>query len=242
MRTGNKKQIYRCEYKYLIEKQEKERIISELGKALKKETGTEGCYQTRSLYFDDYWNRAYEEKKTGLAKRHKYRIRIYDYNDNLIKLECKSKQGNYIYKESLPLKRIEYEWLINGSYQFLLYKTNSLYKKFYMECISNYLRPKVIVDYNREAYFYEEDGVRITFDQNVRAGVLGFDLFDPCIPTLEVLDQNKIVLEVKFTGNLSSRLRSVLPPDSSELCTLSKYVLCFEKLHCVSQKKENRLA
>lgn len=242
MRTGNRKQIYRFEYKYLIERSEEEKLLLVLGNALKRETGTGGCYQTRSLYFDDYWNRAYEEKRTGSANRHKYRIRIYDYQDELIKLECKSKQGNYIYKESLPLKRVEYEWLINGSYQFLLYKSNSLYKKFYIECISNYLRPKVIVDYQRDAYFYGENGIRITFDHNVRAGVLGFDLFDPSIPTFEALNPNQVVLEVKFTGNLPAALLTALPPESSQLRTFSKYVLCCEKIQCISQKEENRLA
>ena len=39
-----------------------------------------GGYLIRSLYFDDYWNSAYEEKESGVLMRKKYRIRIYNYS------------------------------------------------------------------------------------------------------------------------------------------------------------------
>ena len=67
--------------------------------------GGEHGYSIRSLYFDDADYTAYEEKMVGTAVRKKYRIRIYNYDDNVIKLECKEKQGSYIYKRSAALSR-----------------------------------------------------------------------------------------------------------------------------------------
>ena len=41
------------------------------------------------------------------------------------------------------------------------------------------LRPRVIVDYEREPWILDAGTVRITFDMNVRAAVDGFDVFRP---------------------------------------------------------------
>lgn len=44
-------------------------------------------YLVRSLYFDDINNSAYYEKLNGVEKREKYRIRIYNFKKDIIKLE-----------------------------------------------------------------------------------------------------------------------------------------------------------
>ena len=44
----------------------------------------DGKYRIRSLYFDDYYHSAYEEKDAGVLKRKKYRIRIYGCSDKVI--------------------------------------------------------------------------------------------------------------------------------------------------------------
>ena len=64
-------------------------------------------YMIRSLYFDDCYECAYEEKLAGVEARSKYRIRIYNYSDSIIKLECKHKEGQYIHKTSATLTRAE---------------------------------------------------------------------------------------------------------------------------------------
>ena len=68
--------------------------------------------------------------------------------------------------------------------------------------------------------------MRITFDQNVRAAVGGWDLFDPKLPTLPVLDPGTLVLEVKFTEFLPEVLRQLRPRKAQEWSAVSKYVLC----------------
>ena len=87
---------FRNEWKYLISTSEKELLELRMKHLLKKDPhASDGGYMIRSLYFDDYWNSAYEEKESGVLMRKKYRIRVYDYSDRSIKLERKKKFGSY---------------------------------------------------------------------------------------------------------------------------------------------------
>ena len=75
----------------------------------------------------------------------------------------------------------------------------------------------------------DEGTVRITFDSDVRAAVGSYDIFDPSLPTLPVLEPGKLVMEVKFTEMLPQIVRDLLPPNAQEFTAVSKYVLCYEK-------------
>ena len=92
------------------------------------------------------------------------------------------------------------------------------------------MRPRTIVDYDREPWIMDAGTVRITFDSDVRAAVGGYDIFDATLPTLPVLEPGKLVLEVKFTELLPQLVRNILPPQAAEFTAVSKYVLCYEKI------------
>lgn len=224
------KERFRHELKYLINWGDKALMTSRMGPLLHIDPNAEnGEYMIRSLYFDDYMNSAYEQKNDGVLERKKYRIRIYNYSDKVIKLERKKKFDAYIFKESASLTRDEFEKILNGDYAFLLKSDKPLLREFYVECVSNGMRPKTIVDYEREPWIYDLGTVRITFDMNVRAAVGSFDIFDPHLPCLSVLEPGKLVLEVKYTEMLPNFVRDILPPEKTEFTAVSKYVLCYEK-------------
>lgn len=221
---------YRHELKFLINKGEKELITSRMKSIFKLDPNTDnGIYMIRSLYFDDYWNSAYEEKNDGVLERKKYRIRIYNYSDNVIKLERKKKWGAYIYKQSAKLTREEFEKILQGDYQFLLTHKSPLCREFYIECISNGMRPKTIVDYEREPWIMDAGTVRITFDMDVRTAVGSYDIFDETLPNLSVIDPGKMVMEVKYTELLPRMVQDLIPPQAMDYTAVSKYVLCYEK-------------
>lgn len=227
-RTGTGQ--YRHELKYLISYADKAELAVRLAGVLRPDPhARNGGYFIRSLYFDDCWNSAYEDKDAGVLLRKKYRIRLYDCSDRSIKLERKKKYGSWIHKESAPLTRTELEQIQAGEYGFLLHSPHALCREFYTECISRMLRPRVIVDYDREPWILDAGTVRVTFDRDVRAAVGGWDLFDPGLPTLPVLEPGKLVLEVKFTEYLPRLVRELLPPRAQELTAVSKYVLCCDK-------------
>lgn len=70
------------------------------------------------------------------------------------------------------------------------------------------MRPRTIVDYEREPWIMDEGTVRITFDTDVRAAVGSYDIFDSTLPALSVLEPGKLIMEVKFTEMLPQILKS----------------------------------
>lgn len=192
-------------------------------------TESDGSYNIRSLYFDDYYNRSYNDKYAGVLVRSKYRIRIYNQSDKVIRLERKNKTGAYNYKQTAAMTRDDVYCVLQGDYDFLLKSSNNLLQVFYHECVSNLMRPRVVVDYEREPYTMEAGDVRITFDKNVRAGVDGFDIFDPDMPMIEALPPNLLIMEVKFTEFLPNIVRTVLPSPAANYTAVSKYILACDK-------------
>ena len=93
------------------------------------------------------------------------------------------------------------------------------------------MRPKVIVDYEREPFVFDAGTVRITFDSNLRAAAATGDIFNPNLPTYDVLPYGKTILEVKFTEFFPQFIREMLPPGAQDLSAISKYVLCYEQMH-----------
>lgn len=224
---NNKKPRFRHELKYIITDNERNFMTAKLKQILQHDKhAQDGKYMIRSLYFDDIWDTAYEEKMLGTVQRQKYRIRNYNCSDKTIKLERKTKRNQYIYKEMASLTREETESILNGEYRFLLEREESLCKEFYVECTTNLMRPKVIVDYDREPFIMPEGDVRITFDTDIRAGLLSYDIFDSNLPTISTMPKGELVLEVKFTEFLPQIIRNILPTDESRMMAVSKYVLC----------------
>lgn len=224
--------VYRNEWKYLISNWEADELKRRLSAFMMHDShAVNGVYLIRSLYFDDIWDSSYSEKLMGTYNRCKWRIRIYNFSDASIKLERKIKTGSYIHKDSASITREEYERIINMDYSFLLHHKEPLCQEFYYESCVKLFRPKVIVDYDREPFILPEGDVRITFDSEVRAAIMGYDIFDPALPTLNTLPPETRVLEVKFTEFLPSLIRKVLPLDGQEFSAISKYTLCYERAH-----------
>jgi len=228
----NQKMTYRHELKFLMDLSEAAVLRSNIVSIMEPDanTGPDNCYKIRSLYFDDYMNSAYQEKINGVPYRRKYRIRCYNDKDDFIRLERKIKNGQYISKQSAELTREQTEAIIAGDYEFLLHDPQPLCREFYFECTAKQMRPRVIVDYEREPYVFEHGDVRITFDMNVRAAVLKFDIFDELLPSIPVMDPAHLLLEVKFTGFMPKFIKRMLPSDRHLSLAFSKYIMALEQV------------
>ena len=108
-------------------------------------------YAIRSLYFDDIEDSAFYDKQAGVMHRDKYRIRIYRYSDKEIFLERKRKLGELIQKSSVQITRRLCDQLISGDPAGLYRSKNPLLQDMYVQMRTRLLRPRVIVDYAREA-------------------------------------------------------------------------------------------
>lgn len=219
---------FRHELKYYISQKDYALVHLKLQRAMERDRfakATGGEYHIRSLYFDDYRDSALSTKLAGSDERAKYRIRIYNLRDDVIKLECKEKKGNYIHKSSLSLSRYECESLLGGDRRFLLGRPEPFARRMYMAFLGG-LRPVVIVDYVREPFVFPLEDVRVTFDKDIRTGFRSTDLFNPAIPTYAAIPEYDMVMEVKYNRYLSSYVRSLLQCGAALQSAISKYCMC----------------
>lgn len=202
------------------------------------EHGDEGRYFIRSLYFDDVMLSNYNQKMDGWNRRRKYRIRIYDYSDEIIKFEIKDKFDSCISKVSDLISIDEYESIVEGNFDFVsdmifLNSDNSECKALRMAYVDNatkILSPQVVVDYDREVFICNEGNVRMTFDMNLRAGDALGDIFDPELVTVPAYEEGSLILEVKYDDYLPDFIKKMLKPLGRWQSSQSKYAMC-----CIAQ-------
>jgi SPX domain protein involved in polyphosphate accumulation len=218
---------YRHELKYYINMQGYYILRSRLSAALRldENSGSEGDYHIRSLYFDDADDVALKTKISGVDDREKFRVRIYNISDNIIRLERKIKRNTYILKHSCGLTRGEFDRLMQKDVAFLLNKRARPCGAVYYNTMNRGLRPVKIVDYRREAYTYPVEDVRITFDKGLRMGTT-FDIFDPDMLTVPMLEPGQMILEVKFNAFLPVFIRNMFFGVETTASAISKYVIC----------------
>ena len=219
---------FRQELKYRLNMQDYVLIRMRLEHLLHRDphVNEAGYYTVRSLYFDDLWNSAYFEKMNGEKERQKFRIRIYNQSPNIINLERKIKSGQSVSKQISSLSMKDVLHIQMGNFLFLKNSEENLKKLFYYQLTSRLMRPRVVVEYDREPYILETGDVRISFDSNIRAGTLGFDLFDHHLPMTETMEPGFLIMEVKYTNFLPLHIRKILPARAADFSAFSKYILC----------------
>jgi len=221
-------QTFRHELKYYINFFEYHKLRLRLNKVLNYDnySDSDGNYHIRSLYFDDMKSSALFEKQSGVLTRKKYRIRIYNLKDDVIKLERKNRIGQFINKESVSISREEYNKIISNDIDFLLESKKPLLVQFYFEIKQNLLSRDVIVDYTREAYVSDISNIRITLDKDLRTGLTNTDLFNKNAPSIKALDEPWMILEVKFNNFLPEYIKNIIQLGSNQRYAISKFVIC----------------
>lgn len=77
-----------------------------------------GQYEIRSLYFDNFDDKALREKLDGVRIREKYRIRLYNHDTSVIHLERKFKNGGLGYKTAASLTPEQAQRIADGDIQW----------------------------------------------------------------------------------------------------------------------------
>jgi len=227
--ASQKKLSFRHELKFYINYRDYILLRGAMRSLLQPDVYTDdnNTYHIRSLYFDDIYESAVKEKMAGVENRSKYRIRIYNFSDDVIRFEKKIKQGQFIAKKSFLLSRSEYDQIIAGEYDFLRDRQEELAHEIYHELKNKMLRPRVYVDYHREAYVSPIENVRITFDKDLKAGLSLTDIFDPHAPVMPMLDKGIMVLEVKFNKFLPEVIAGLVNGmNAANRSAISKYIIC----------------
>ncbi len=219
------RKVDRHEIKYVISLREAELLRHRLPALLRRDphAGPDGSYFIRSLYFDDADHTAYREKVDGVKERIKNRIRHYNFDDRVIIMEKKTKDGDLTGKDSLRLTRAEAEAFLRGDPG--LSRLEGLAGEL-GRLRQGSTRPAVIVDYDRRAFTYPAGNVRVTIDSAVRTCPYQTELFNDRLLTLPVLDENEAVLEVKFDAFLPAPVRELLHGVPKQRCAVSKFARC----------------
>ena len=222
---------YRHEIKFIISKQMSLILKQRLALAMdvdKNSVNLDNTYFIRSLYFDDINSTAYYEKIDGVLYRKKYRIRIYNNDSSFIRLERKWKHNNMTSKDQLKISKENCINLLTNQFDNIdkeLLNT-SLMKEFITDIKVFGLKPSVIVDYKRLAYTYPISEVRITFDERIKSGLYNCNLFNMNRITYDVIDNNEVVLEVKFNEVLPEHISIILQTIPMYRQAVSKFALC----------------
>lgn len=191
--------------------------------SIDKNSSSSGSYHIRSLYFDNFNDKALLEKVNGYSRREKFRIRYYNDNFDFIRLEKKSKVNGLCTKFSAPLTKEQCEKILNNDIDWMLTSDKSLIQELYFKMKSQMLRPKTVVDYTREAYIYRPGNVRITIDSNVRTGICSQDMFNTTLPTMKIPNNDTIILEVKFDEFLPDIIKDTIQTNTRKATSISKY-------------------
>ncbi|HAL73511.1 MAG TPA: molecular chaperone [Clostridiales bacterium] len=191
-------------------------------------------YRIRSLYFDDEGRNGIFEKLSGVDRRYKYRIRIYNDSDQVIHLEKKIKHCDLSFKDSCQISRAQVDGLLAGDPEAILddysgtarHRADQLRLQFYTEMRTRLLRPRLMVDYERIPLLWQDGNVRITFDCHLSSSLHRLDLWDPAAALQPVMDAGELIMEVKFDHFLPDFIRSAIQLPGISPLAISKYVMC----------------
>jgi len=214
---------FRHEYKYVIPYEEMLSLRTKFNDLLDIDRSYDG-YMIRSLYFDSVNDEDYYDKQGGELNRKKIRLRIYDPDSDLVKLELKAKYDYHQLKESLIINKNDAKELIDGNYKVLLNYEDELAKRLYVILIKGYYRPKVIIEYKRIAYMTKTT-TRITLDYDIKKSNDYDSFFKKDINFINITDAKDIVLEVKFDRFLEPYVSKFLEKYVSRYQSVSKYVM-----------------
>jgi len=218
---------YRNELKQVITVSDFITLRHRLNLITKKDehTKSDGTYDVRSLYFDTPSDKALREKIDGLNPREKFRIRYYNGDLSNIQLEKKSKKNGLSLKKNMKITEQEVESIIAGELGWMVQSGRDLIVELYSKMQSEGLRPKTIVDYKREPFVYPPGNVRITLDYHIRTGLTITNFLKSDNITIPIQD-DIILLEVKWDEFLPSIIRKAVGLDNRQSSAFSKYRAC----------------
>ena len=223
------KEHFRHELKYRIAYPQYQELRSRLRTVMRPDlhTGADGRDLIRRIYFDNYKDKALQEKTEGVARREKFRIRYYNDDFSFIVLEKKRKDNNLCLKFDAEITEEECRQLLEGSLNWMRGHPSELVRELYVKMHTQMLRPRVLVSYVREPYIYRAGNVRVTFDSQVRTTLYHRRFLEEKVIDISAFDESRdMILEVKYDAFLPEVVRGMLQTGVMRQEAFSKYAAC----------------
>ncbi|MDO5847543.1 MAG: polyphosphate polymerase domain-containing protein [Methanocorpusculum sp.] len=224
MRTETLK--FRHELKYYITEADYLTIRARLSKIAEPDPYADenGKYSIRSLYFETPGDKILQEKLTGVMAREKFRIRMYNCDSSFIRFEKKMKINTGTSKVTCLLTRAETEKILTGDTAWMRDDERELLKELYSKMKYQQLRPKTIVEYDRECFIYKPGNVRVSVDSNIRTGITNTTkFFEQTLPTAKSFGVPVIIMEIKYDNFLPSIIKAMVQLPNRRVTAFSKY-------------------
>lgn len=234
MRHQKQKAKFRNEMKFLCRDEELRIIRQNLSTLLETDPYTDreqGFYQVNSLYFDDYADTCFYDNEYSLGERRKFRIRTYNDQTDIIKLEKKAKDNTLSRKTSCRLSQPEFQQLFEGEVGALYWQADHpLLQEFCRDIMTKLFQPKVIVTYERTAFVDFPGNVRVTLDRNISASYQTEQFLTNDYLRFPVLEAGMNLLEIKFDEFLPQYIKQIIQADGLQQTTFSKYYMAREAI------------
>lgn len=220
------RRMFRHEYKYTISQADCLLLSRRLSAVMKHDENADeqGNYYVRSLYFDDVYNTAFHEKLSGINHRSKFRIRMYNFDTGYITLEKKQRSDGMSLKHGVRLTLEECESILSGDISWMRESKIPLLFELYRKMTAG-MKPRSIIEYQRQAFVCPAGNVRITFDKHICASSDVSSLLRPVRILSGVPLDSFAVLEVKYDAFLPMHIRNIMQDGRLQLQSVSKYVL-----------------
>lgn len=214
---------FRHEYKHIISFADIIPLKKRLSAVAKHDihSGEDDTYFIKSLYFDNYTDKALREKLDGVNNREKFRIRYYGTDTDFIRLEKKSKINGLCNKVSCQISAEECKKIIYGDIAFMKTSERELLRELYAKMNFRLLRPKCIVAYRRECFVYPPGNVRVTIDSEICGSGNTAEFLNPELKFTRLY--RNAVLEVKWDEFLPQIIRDCVQIKSRHSGAFSKY-------------------
>ena len=198
MKTNDIFVFKRYEVKYMLSLSQYEKIINVITSYLLSDIHGKSTIQ--SLYYDTDNFKIIRDSIDAKSYKEKLRLRCYNKNiDNKVFLELKKKYNGVVFKRRISLSEDDaITYLANDNAK---YNDSQIAKEIdYFKKLYGSLKPKVLLLYDRMAYFDLNSDLRITFDNN-----------------------NYYLMEIKTGVAMPLWLSNILNENKIYPCSFSKY-------------------
>lgn len=200
----------RIEKKYLITSSDKKELLKVIRGNLEKDAYHKS--EVYNIYFDNDNFDLVTQSIDWTDFKEKIRARSYDGYDRVfieIKTKIRGKDNNIGYKRRVMITKSDYEEFVSGrqNLQALSQKSVETVDDLQIAKEADYLierlnlQPKILVIYNRESY-KNADGLRITFDENLRYRDQNLSFVKANDDKIYFEDDHNIIMEIKAGGSL----------------------------------------
>ncbi len=246
------KQFSRYEIKYILNRPQFETMIEALPNYIKPDIrgDASGRYAITSLYYDTADYQAYWDKIEGHKFRRKVRIRVYGDTHVTPDTMCFAEIKQRINK-TLQKKRV---YISYASAEALCGHGQDIPEEAEMDNIDRataseirylhdtlQLQPACMVSYDRVAYNGSEfeDGLRITFDTNLKGRVHGLSLLDTGFAESHYfIPPDWCIMEVKVNYRVPYWLTEMIGKYRLTLRRISKYCTALEQAKAIRQTQQ----